>query len=153
MNFLKVISFTIMITFFINSCSKKATYSQNSVKDKQTLRHIKEVLWAKAYREQDTVLLDQILDESFEFIDGSGNRFTKKDELHWIKNNATKHDSFHYEIKRLDIYKNGTAIISGTGHIYKDSIYSFYQSSNVLIKKDTIWKAISSHVSGYRQLK
>ncbi len=147
------ISFVTFLLLFACSELHDNSYPKITSKDKNILRNIKEELWPKAYREQDTILLNQILDESFELIDGSGNRFTKKDELHWIKNNATKHDSFHYEIKRLEIYKNGTAIISGTGHIYKDSIYSFYQSSNVLIKKDSIWKAISSHVSGYKQIK
>jgi hypothetical protein len=62
------------------------------------------------------------------------------------------HDSFRYEINRLDIYRNGTAIVAGTGHIYNDSTYSIYQSSNVLIKRDSIWKATLSHVSGYKKV-
>jgi hypothetical protein len=157
MNFIKILSFTIIITLFISSCnqetSQKTIFTQTTSKDEHTLRNMKEVLWPKAYKEQDTILLDHILDESFELIDGSGNRYTKNDELNWIKKNATQHDFFRYEIKRLAIYENGTAIISGTGHIYKDSVYSTYESSNVLIKKDTIWKAISSHVSGFKERK
>ncbi|WP_430412549.1 DUF4440 domain-containing protein [Kordia sp.] len=157
MNVLKIISFAVIFTLFISSCNQentqKSTFSQITSKDESTLRNMKEVLWPKAYKEQDTILLDQILDESFELIDGSGNRYTKNDELNWIKKNATQHDFFRYEIKRLAIYKNGTAIISGTGYIYKDSVYSQYESSNVLIKKDTLWKAISSHVSGFKERK
>ncbi len=157
MNFLKTISFAVILALLVSSCnqevSQKATTTQITSKDKHTLRNMKEVLWPKAYKEQDTILLDHILDESFQLIDGSGNRYTKNDELNWIKKNATQHDSFRYEIKRLTIYENGTAIISGTGHIYKDAAYSTYESSNVLIKKDTIWKAISLHVSGFKERK
>lgn len=120
--------------------------------EEKVLMHLKEVQWPKAYREQDTLLLDRILDDSFKMIDNDGNYYTKKDELAWIKENATVHDSFNYEIKRLDIYDNGTAVVAGTGHIYNDSTYSIYQSSNVLVKKDSLWKAILSHVSGFKTI-
>ena len=116
------------------------------------LRYLKEVEWPKAYAEQDTVLLDRILGDDFEMIDASGKWYTKEDELNWIKENKMEYDSFRYEIKRLDIASNGTAIVCGTGHIIKDSVYSIYQSSNVLIYKDSLWKAQLSHVSGYEVL-
>ena len=147
------ISLVTFLLLFACSEQQENSYPKITSEDKDILRNLKEELWPKAYRKQDTILLDQILDESFELIDGSGNRYTKNDELNWIKNNATQHDFFRYEIKRLDIYENGTAIIAGTGHIYKDSVSSTYESSNVLIKKGTTWKAISSHVSGFKQLK
>lgn len=76
----------------------------------------------------------------------------KAKELEWIKHNAFENDSFYYEIKRLSIYENGTAIVAGTGHIFDDGIETRYESSNVLIKKDSIWKAITSHVSGIRDV-
>lgn len=113
---------------------------------------LKEVQWPKAYAEQDTLLLDKILGDDFQMIDKGGNWYTKKDELNWIKGNATDNDSFRYEIKRFDLLENGTAIICGTGHILKDSVKSIYQSSNVLIKRDGNWEAVLSHVSGYKVL-
>jgi transcription termination factor Rho len=116
------------------------------------LRHLKEVAWPKAYAEQDTILLDKILGEDFKMIDQAGNWFSKKDELEWIKKNATQNDSFHYEIKRFELLENGTALICGTGHIYKDSVKSIYQSSNVLIKREGMWKAVLSHVSGVKKI-
>ncbi|MGI9550892.1 MAG: nuclear transport factor 2 family protein [Aurantibacter sp.] len=120
--------------------------------DREKLTYLKEVEWPKAYREQDTVLLDRILGEDFQMIDNSGKWYTKADELEWIKKNATQNDSFHYEIKRLDILPNGTALICGTGHIVNDSTKSIYQSSNILIKRGGVWKAVSSHVSGHKEL-
>ncbi len=85
--------------------------------DEAKLRYLKEVEWPKAYREQDTVLLDRILGEDFQMINDSGGWYTKQDELAWIKEHATQHDSFYYEIKRLEVLPNGTAIICGTGHM------------------------------------
>ncbi len=120
--------------------------------DQKTLRYIKEVQWPKAYAEHDTLLLDKILGEDFQMIDQSGNWYTKRDELEWIKKNATNNDSFYYEIKRFEISANGTAIICGTGHILKDSVRSIYQSSNVFMKRKHKWEAVLSHVSGYEIL-
>ncbi|MFY0689324.1 MAG: nuclear transport factor 2 family protein [Cyclobacteriaceae bacterium] len=143
---MKNVLLSIVVLIMISCAAEKE--SVITPDDKQVLTEFKEVLWPKAYREQDTVLLDQLLDESFQLISDVGATYSKTDELAWIKEHAMAHDSFRYEIKRLDIYENGTAIVSGTGHIINDSAYSFYQSSNVLIKKAGIWKAISSHVSG-----
>ena len=160
MNVNKVYTSYIAITILVliaGSCQQKqkeVAYGAeiDHIADKEGLTYLKEVLWPQAYREQDTVLLDRILDDSFKMIDNEGKYYTKKDELAWIKEHATQHDSFFYEINRLDIYLNGTAVVSGTGHIYNDSTYAIYQSSNILVKRDTLWKAISSHVSGYRDI-
>lgn len=118
--------------------------------DKDKLRYLKEVEWPQAYREQDTILLDRLLGDDFKMIDAAGNWYGKKDELEWLRNNAVRNDSFYYEIKRFEILENGTAIICGTGHIFRDSTKTIYQSSNVLIKRDSIWKAVLSHVSGVK---
>jgi len=137
---------------FSTSCSKKIHQSVFSSQDKENLTYLKEVEWPKAYAEQDTLLLDRILGEDFQMIDQSGNRYAKTDELDWIKNNAADNDSFNYEIKRFQMLENGTVIIAGTGHIEKDGVKSIYQSSNVLIKRDGVWKAVLSHVSGFKNL-
>lgn len=121
--------------------------------DEQALRHLKEVEWSTAYREQDTVLLDRILHDDFQMIDAEGNTFTKADELEWIKKNEWGVDSFRYEIKRLETWPNGTAMVSGAGHMLNDSTETVYWSSNVFIKTDSAWKAVSSHVSGVKETK
>lgn len=118
--------------------------------DEEILREIKEVKWPKAYAEQDTVLLDELLGDDFQLIDHTGSWYTKDDELNWIKSHASGYDSFRFEIKRLDIFSNGTAIICGTGHILNDTIETLYQSSNILIKRDGKWEAVLSHVSGVK---
>lgn len=146
------LSYLSMILFLLISCAK-APKNQYITDDLKTLKYLKEVEWPKAYADQDTVILDRILDEDFELIDNNGNWTSKKDEIEWIKRNRIKHDSFVYEIKRLEIFENNFAIISGTGHITNDSIKAIYQSSNILVKRNNIWKAISSHVSGYKILK
>jgi hypothetical protein len=144
----------IAILAFMTGCgienNEKNTLITNN--DIEVLRHLKEVDWPGAYAEQDTVLLDSILGDDFNMIDQEGNWYTKNDELNWIKNNAPGYDSFYFEITRLDIFDNGTAIICGTGHILKDSLRSVYQSSNVLVKREGRWKAVLSHVSGVKNI-
>ena len=125
--------------------------------DEEQLRYIKEVLWPKSYREQDTVLLDKILADEFAMIDAQGEWTSKRDELDYIKKNKPSYDSFFFEIKRLDIFENGTAVVSGIGHVKgsnENGPYDMeYHSSNILIKRKEGWKAISSHVSGVKMIK
>ncbi len=139
----------------LNSCGEapngSGAGSTTVADDMQQLRYLKEVEWSTAYREQDTVLLNRILHDDFQMIDAEGNTFTKADELDWIKKNEWKVDSFRYEIKRLETWPNGTAIVSGVGHLLSDSTASTYWSSNVFIKTDGLWRAVSSHVSGVKE--
>lgn len=145
-----------LITLIVFSCNENASSVVDSEStmnnEKEKLRNLKEVEWPKAYREQDTVLLDRILGDDFQMITNDGEWSNKVKQLERIKETAMSHDSFRYEIKRLEILENGTAIIAGTGHIINNNKESIYQSSNILIKRDGIWKAVLSHVSGYKEL-
>ncbi len=145
-----------MFLLVLGSCCKKnqdcLPQSTVTSQDREILRNLKEVQWPKAYREQDTLLLDRILGEDFQMVDASGEWSNKTKELEWIKENAMENDSFFYEIKRLDVLPNGTALICGTGHIFNDSTETIYQSSNILIKRKGIWEAVASHVSGIKRL-
>ncbi|MBT8235484.1 MAG: DUF4440 domain-containing protein [Bacteroidia bacterium] len=120
--------------------------------DMDSLRYLKEVEWPNAYREQDTMLLDRILGDDFQMVTADGEWSNKALQMERIKAAPMDHDHFIYEIKRLEILENGTAIIAGTGHIINDSTETNYQSSNILIKREGIWKAVLSHVSGITQL-
>ncbi|KAA0224332.1 nuclear transport factor 2 family protein [candidate division KSB1 bacterium] len=124
-------------------------------RDEATLRHLKEVLWPRAYAEQDVKLLDSILAPEFCRIDAAGNWSTKNDELEYISKNKPKYDSLVFSIKRLDVFENGTAIVAGEGTVKgQDEAGPYamtYQSTNVLIKRNGAWTAISSHVSGVKR--
>ncbi len=145
----------ILLIFLMACTTKEQVKSEQAIiaeADYEILKHLKEINWPKAYREQDTVLLDAILGNDFQMIDASGNWSNKTLELEWIKKHSSSYDSFFYEIKRLDLLPNGTAMICGTGHIFNDSLHTIYQSSNVLVKRGDGWKAIASHVSGVNKM-
>lgn len=126
--------------------------AQSQNEDEKTLRHIKEELWPEAYQTQNTTLLNDILADEFQLIDASGNIFLKKDEVTYLKQNKPGYKSFKYHIERLDVYASNSAVISGTGMIQgmdQDGDYiTTYRSSNVFIKMENTWRAVSSQVSG-----
>lgn len=135
-------AFFILVSLFVPAVAKSAEDS-----DEATLRHFKTVLWPQAYRTQDAQLLDRLLHDSFQMIDGEGERSTKEGEIDFIRNNEWNPGTFEYRIERLDIYDNGVAIVDGTGMAESYT----YKSSNVLIKEDGVWRAVASHVSGYKR--
>jgi len=138
----------------IAMASAQASPSEQA-QDQAALRELKEVLWPKAYSEQDTKLLGRILADEFQMIDGAGDWSTKAEELAWIAKNKPPYDSLTFSIRRLDIFENGTAIVAGTGTIRgsdaEGAYVAKYQSTNILIKRDGVWKAVASHVSGYKR--
>lgn len=115
--------------------------------DEERLREIKTTLWPTAYKTQNTELLGTILHSSFEMIDTDGSRSNREKELDYVRNNKWDPGEFEYVIERLDIYEDRFAIIDGTGDAEKYT----YKSSNVFIKENGEWKAIASHVSGYKE--
>lgn len=141
-----LLSTTLLLVILVTARAADAE-TDRPVSDKDVLKDFKTVLWPQAYRTQDTKLLDRLLDDSFQMIDGEGNRSTKEKELAWVAENAWNPGKFEYRIERLEIFGGDTAIIDGTGLAEKYT----YKSSNVLIKKDGQWRAVASHVSGYRE--
>jgi hypothetical protein len=136
-------------------CSQ-ALFAQTLEEDKTKLLYLKTVEWPKAYREQDTVLLNRLLADEFQIIEASGDVSTKRAEMEYIKKHKPSYKSFVYTIQRLEIFENGTAIVSGIGTIQgadKEGAYgTTYASSNVLIKRNGQWQAIASHVSGVKKV-
>jgi hypothetical protein len=137
------------------SCPTASTLSADKQADEIMLRQIKEKEWPRSYREQDTALLKKILADEFQYIDEDGSISTKALELDYISKNKPSYDSFHFDIKRLEVFENGTAVVSGMGHIKgqneKGKYYTTYWSSNIFIKRNGQWKAIASHVSGSKE--
>jgi hypothetical protein len=126
-----------------------------SEEDESTLRTLHTVLWTQAYSEQDTSLLNQLLHENFQLIDDNGDKYSKADEMTYVAENGPSYDEFEFEVNRIDIFDNGTAMIYGTG-IMKgvegaEAYITKYQSSTALVKEKGAWRAISSHVSGVKE--
>jgi hypothetical protein len=124
--------------------------------DERQLRTLKTVLWPRAYQEQDASLLEGILDDRFEKIDAEGQRTTKEQELDLLRRYKPSYTSLEFEVTRLDIFPNGTAVVSGVGRSRgtdggKPKVTT-YTSSSVFVKSQGRWRAIASHTSGVKQL-
>jgi hypothetical protein len=149
-------SMMLFLAVFAIGCTTPATNPMVITDDDEaTLREFKTVLWPKAYADQDTALLNSMLHEEFELVDDNGDKYTKADELEYISKYGPTYDEFDFEITRLDIFDNGTAVISGTGTMKgvdgAEAYITTYKSSNVVIKVDGQWRAINSHVSGVKE--
>ena len=120
--------------------------------DEAALRHLKQQIWPRAYRENDVDLLDRILHERFVLIDAAGQSTSKAEELAMLPDYRWTHDEFAYDVDHLEIFEDQTAVVSGIGQASgasESGDYCLrYRSSNVLIKQDGTWKAVLSHVSG-----
>jgi hypothetical protein len=124
--------------------------------DETALRELKTVLWPRAYFTQDVKLLDRILADEFQSVDDEGSWSTKAEEIAWLARNRPAYDSLTFKIRRLEIFDGDTAIVAGTGTIRgRDQSGEYvgeYQSSNIFIKREGTWRAVASHVSGYRKV-
>ncbi|HWM93592.1 MAG TPA: nuclear transport factor 2 family protein [Thermoanaerobaculia bacterium] len=144
-----------VVIFALVAVATSAAGREDRSADEKALRHLKEVEWPRAYREQDVALLDRILADEFQMVDADGNWSTKAEELDWVRKNKPSYDSFRFVIRRLDLFENGSAVVAGTGVIQsRDEQGPYvmeYQSSNVLIRRDGRWQAIASHVSGIKR--
>lgn len=158
MNYMKSIFYSGLVALLIIGCNQPTSTSTNSPltsDDEEVLRNLKTVLWPKAYSEQDTALLNQILHEDFELVDDNGDTYSKADELEYISNYGPSYSEFEFQVERVDLFENGTAMVSGKGVMKgenNDGAYiTTYKSSNTLVKVDGKWKAINSHVSGVKE--
>ena len=156
---MKPIGYIFFFSILIFSCNTpESTCNPESrivEEDREVLHNLKTVLWPKAYGEQDTILLDQILHEKFELIDDNGDRYSKADEMEYISNYGPSYSEFEFQIERIDLFDNGTAMVSGKGIMKgenNDGAYiTTYKSSNTFVKVEGQWKAINSHVSGVKE--
>jgi hypothetical protein len=124
--------------------------------DAEALRRLKLDAWPRAYREGDPALLETILADEFQMIGPDGEWSDKRAELQHVSRERARYREFRFEIRRLEVFENGTAIVAGRGVVVgpaSDPLGGYeYQSSNVLIKRGGRWQAVSSHVSGVRPL-
>ena len=123
--------------------------------DKAALRHIKEVLWPKAYAEQDVALLGSILADEFQSVDAEGRWSSKQEELDYVRAHRPSYESLTFKAKRLDVLGSDTAIVGGEGTIKgRDAEGAYvmtYQSTNVFVRRAGRWQAVASHISGVKR--
>ena len=144
---------------FLLSCSSPSSTASNASAltedDESRIREIQMTLWQKAYDEQDTVLMDQLFHDDFQLVDDNGDTYSKEDEMTYVANYGPTYDEFAFDILSLNLVENGTAVIFGKGTMKGvdsgEAYITTYKVTNVLVKENGDWKAISSHVSGVKE--
>lgn len=131
---------------------EKVSAGSHTIQDSLSLIQIIQNDWPLAYKEQDTLLIEQILADNFTVIFSSGLWSDKQGEISWIAENETTTDSLIRDIKRFEFLGNNTAIIAGTGHVYNNGNHSSYEFTDVFIKNEGVWRATASHVSGVKDV-
>lgn len=158
---MKLTTIFTVITLLV-ACSQTQSQAQNqpakiTAQDEEVVRNMKIELLAKAYEDQDTTLLSQILHEKYQLVDDGGEVYSKRDEIQYVSQYGPSYDTFVFEISKLELFDNGTALVFGTGTITGSDIqgnYSqSYKSSDVLVKEGGTWKFITSHVSGVKEVR
>lgn len=149
----------ILLTVVQISCSssnESKTLSTLNGDDEGIIKNLKQTLYTKAYSARDTSLLDEILHDSFVLVDDNGDTYTKQDELSYIKNYESSFTEYTFEVERIDLFDNGTAIVFGKGIMKgetSDGAYiATHKSSDSMIKDaNGSWSIIASHVSGVKE--
>lgn len=146
-----------LISFLVISCATSDTSKQAAVtpEDEAIVRNLKTTLLPNAYIEQDTARLNQLLHKDFQLVDDNGDTYTKTDEMEYVGNYGPSYSSFEFEVLRLNVFDNGTAMVFGKGTMKgtddAGAYITSYKSSDIFIKVEGQWKAISSHVSGVKE--
>lgn len=140
-----VLTISLTATVFVQA---QDAYSR----DVHELRKFKLVDLPRAYRRQDTTALRLMLGERYERIGFEGDRTTKEEEILRAGHARPTYDTLWFEIHRLDVFQNGSAIVSGTGRVKgRDAQGPYdmsYLSSNTFVKTAGRWLLVNSHVSG-----
>lgn len=152
---MKYLLFPIFASILLMSCSSSSNSTVITASDKDALREFKTLHWPKAYSEQDTALLSKLLHDDFEMMDDNGDVFSKADEMEYVAKYGPSYNEFDFQITRLSLFPNGTAVVSGIGTMKGidagEAYITTYKSSNTLVKQAGEWKAINSHVSGVKE--
>ncbi len=157
---MKTFCVPVILALFV-ACSAQTPAQQQTVaisdEDYETVKNLKIVSFAKAYEDQDTVLLDQILHNTYQLVDDGGEVYSKKDEMDYVSKYGPSYETFTFEILKLEVYENGTATVFGIGTITGKDIegaYSqTYKASDVFVKENGKWQAITTHVSGVKEVR
>lgn len=151
----KLFVFAIVLSLISCNTSPKPIQSVVDSGDMDKLKDIQKNQLVKAYLEQDSVLLDELLHKDYQLIDDNGDRYSKTDEVTYVTNYPASYSSQEFEILEIDIVENGTAVVIAKATLKgtdgQEAYITSYTSSSTFVKIEGKWQAINSHVSGVKE--
>ena len=106
--------------------------------------------WGVAFERRDMAALDRLMDDEYVVTDPLGNVRSKAESLSAIKSNQVLFESTKSD--NIKVRVNGdTAVVTGRSSFkgwYKGwSMGGQYQYTDVLVKREGYWLAVSSHIT------
>lgn len=109
-----------------------------------------EIDWGVAFERRDMATLDRLMADEYILTDPLGQLRTKTETLAAIETNEVDFQSTQSDDVNVTIYGD-TAVITGRSTFrgrYKGwSMTGSYQYTDVLVKRNGSWKAVSSHIT------
>ena len=139
------------VTFVLGmlSLGLQAQGHEAQVQREQELRQV-EKKWDTAIVARDIPVLDDILNDDFQFIDSAGNVHSKAEILEGIKSSKATTEPFETEDVQVRVYGT-TAILTGRFTqrvIYEGKTYTGqFRYTDVYVKREGSWRAVSAHAS------
>ena len=114
--------------------------------------HVKqiEIEWGEAFERRDMAALDRLMADEYVVTDPLGNVRSKAESLAAIESNVVHFESTTSD--NVNVHINGdTAIVTGRSSFrgrYKGwSMAGKYQYTDVLVRREGDWRAVSSHIT------
>jgi ketosteroid isomerase-like protein len=141
---------TILSLLCTLALSLPAAYAKDKADDQTEQVKRVEQQWLDAYVKADTAALEKIESDDFVLNDPAGAAKTKADDIQDVKSGALKWTEARFESLKVRLYGK-TAIITGVAFIkgtYSgQDVTGRYRFTDVLIRKKTEWRAVSSQVT------
>jgi ketosteroid isomerase-like protein len=106
--------------------------------------------WIDATVKGDIAALDKIEADDYIVIDPTGTISTKAEDMKNVKSGDLKFDSIDIFESKVRVY-GSAAVVTAKSHLkgnYKaQDISGDYSSTDVFVKKDGEWRAVSSHIT------
>ena len=109
-----------------------------------------EIEWGEAFERRDFAALDRLMADEYILTDPLGNVRDKSESLAAIATNEVHFESTKSDNVKVRIHGD-TAVVTGRSTFrgrYKGwSMAGRYQYTDVLVKRDGSWQAVSSHIT------
>jgi ketosteroid isomerase-like protein len=133
------------------------TEKKHSVQDsnlKQALIQLKHDI-GQAYVKRDIAALERLYADDYTVTDESGETTNKTQEIDRLRSGNAFYESTSYEDVKVRIYDK-VAIVAGRGTVKgrgkNGAFHKQYFSTNVFIQDKGVWRAVSAHISGVKDL-
>jgi ketosteroid isomerase-like protein len=150
-----ILSIVVSVAIAASGQAQKS-HSQNSTASKleQALIQLKHAI-GDAYVHRDIAALERLYADDYTVTDESGSTTGKTQELDRLKSGKATYAATSYEDVKVRIYGK-VAIVAGRGTVkgrgQNGAFHKQYFSTNVFVEQNGVWRAVSAHISGVKDL-